>query len=507
MKELRWLHPLLFALSPVAFLYSQNAGVLSIVEVVRPAVALLVAVGVVLIALKLVIRDVTRATVALSVVIILFFAYGHIHSLVPDFRFYIGPYVLYPNTVLLPIWSLVVASAIVLIIRIRRNFGGAAKYLNLSAAALISFSLLNGAISFFNTPRETIDLSELDVSAVQNTAALPDIYFIILDGYAGNELLADRFDYDNSAFTDALRTRGFNVMDQSRANYCQTIMSVSSSLNMSYHTNTILALGEESKDRKALIEMIKKNRVNLNLRGAGYTLISLASGYYGTEITHVDEYIAPKGSLSEFEEVLLNTTPVPVLMRKLNSVKLHRVRIRHNLDKLTSVIASPSPKFLFAHFICPHPPFVFDAAGANLGTEQVQIFAQGKNGVWPSGDMNEQRYVDQIRFINTRILAAIDSILARSHPSPVIILQGDHGPLFPSSTPEGDDQFYRNKFSILNALYLPGVDPATIPERISPVNNFRLVFNNYLGADLPLYDDLSYYSTWERPLKLTLIPR
>lgn len=507
MKAYHWLHPLLFVLSPVAFLYSQNAGVLAIVEIVRPALVLVLSVGVTLIALKLFVRDTTRATIVLSFLIISFFAYGHIHSLIPDFRWYIGPYVLYPNTVLLPIWCLLVATGFVVIIRLRRDLSGASNVLAFSATALIGISVLSGAVAAFNTTGNTLDLRDLDVSVGENRADLPDIYYIILDGYAGNDLLADRFGYDNSAFTNALRARGFNVIEESRSNYSQTIVSVSSSLNMSYHTNTVATLGEDSEDRKSLIEMIKTNRVNLNLRGAGYHLVTLASGYYGTEITRVDEYISPKGALSELEEVLLATTPVPVLMNKLNSVKLHATRIQHNLDKLASMTASPSPKFLFAHLLCPHPPFVFDATGANLGTEKLQIFAHGKNGVWPSGELNEQRYVDQIRFINTRILAAIDSILVRSQPLPVIILQADHGPLFPISTPESEDEFYRNKFSILNALYLPGVDTATIPVRISPVNNFRLVLNSYLGADLPLYDDLSYYSTWEKPLKLTLIPR
>jgi hypothetical protein len=31
------------------------------------------------------------------------------------------------------------------------------------------------------------------------------------------------------------------------------------------------------------------------------------------------------------------------------------------------------------------------------------------------------------------------------------------------------------------------------------VNTFRLIFNQYLGTDLTLLEDESYYSSWTRP--------
>jgi hypothetical protein len=45
---------------------------------------------------------------------------------------------------------------------------------------------------------------------------------------------------------------------------------------------------------------------------------------------------------------------------------------------------------------------------------------------------------------------------------------------------------------ILNAIYLPDGDARVLYPSISPVNTFRVVFNQYFGTDLELLPDRSY---------------
>ena len=54
----------------------------------------------------------------------------------------------------------------------------------------------------------------------------------------------------------------------------------------------------------------------------------------------------------------------------------------------------------------------------------------------------------------------------------------------------------QRKYGILNALRLPGVDPADagFNDRSSPVNTFRYVMDAYFSADLPPLSDVSYLS-------------
>jgi hypothetical protein len=62
----------------------------------------------------------------------------------------------------------------------------------------------------------------------------PDIFYIILDGYAREDVLEKLYQYDNSQFVNDLQRKGFFVASLSRANYIQTLLSLSSSLNLQY---------------------------------------------------------------------------------------------------------------------------------------------------------------------------------------------------------------------------------------------------------------------------------
>jgi hypothetical protein len=52
---------------------------------------------------------------------------------------------------------------------------------------------------------------------------------------------------------------------------------------------------------------------------------------------------------------------------------------------------------------------------------------------------------------------------------------------------------------VLNAYYLPGVNAQLLYPSITPVNTFRLVFDQYFGGQFGLLEDKSYYSVYESP--------
>ena len=67
-----------------------------------------------------------------------------------------------------------------------------------------------------------------------STENLPDIYYIILDGYPRQDALLQYFDFDNQYFIDQLEEIGFSIPTCSQSNFAMTILSLSSSLNMNY---------------------------------------------------------------------------------------------------------------------------------------------------------------------------------------------------------------------------------------------------------------------------------
>jgi hypothetical protein len=143
----------------------------------------------------------------------------------------------------------------------------------------------------------------------------------------------------------------------------------------------------------------------------------------------------------------------------------------------------PGPKFVFLHVLVPHPPYVFDRDGGYVtrAEERKRSF--------------DENYANQVIAANAMIRRMVDAILRDSPSPPVIIVQGDEGP-YPPGT--GREEFdwrtatqtqLLHKTGILNAYYLPGADTSVLYPTISPVNSFRVVFNSYFGANLPLLPD------------------
>jgi hypothetical protein len=94
---------------------------------------------------------------------------------------------------------------------------------------------------------------------------------------------------------------------------------------------------------------------------------------------------------------------------------------------------------------------------------------------------------------------AIDAILANSPEPPIIVLQSDHGSGMHLDMESAEKTDHRERMGILAAVYMPGGRREGLTDAISPVNIFRVVFNNEFGTKLPLLPSESYYSTWPRP--------
>jgi hypothetical protein len=111
------------------------------------------------------------------------------------------------------------------------------------------------------------------------------------------------------------------------------------------------------------------------------------------------------------------------------------------------------------------------------------------------------RYRDQLAFLNTKILEAVDAILRGSAAPPVIVVQGDHGSRAYTDFDRPEASYFKENLAILNAYHLPGGAASLAYPAISPVNTFRLIFKYYFGADLDLLEDRSAWCTWRRPYK------
>jgi hypothetical protein len=148
------------------------------------------------------------------------------------------------------------------------------------------------------------------------------------------------------------------------------------------------------------------------------------------------------------------------------------------LNHLPDVPAIAGPKFTYAHIFVPHIPYVFGPNGEIVTDPGFYSAIQGKA---VNNEYEKQGYLNQIQFIDKAIIPVLHTIISKSKSPPIIILMGDHG------------LSGNNRNTDLLAYYLPN-GSGKLYSSVSPVNSFRLIFDEYFGANYPLLPDLTYIS-------------
>jgi hypothetical protein len=332
----------------------------------------------------------------------------------------------------------------------------------------------------------------------------PDIYYIVFDGYGREDVLRETYQYDNSEFINYLTNKGFYVADQSSSNYPQTYLSVASALNFKYINFLSKSVGEDSDNRRPFRNLITNNNVYQILKNNGYQFASV-SGCWTSNSLYTDIYIQNTNiGCSDFERALINMTPFGIFALSKN-FQLNSIRNNYlfGLSHLQDIAEIDSPTFTYAHFIIPHPPFVFGKNGEPVNPKGLVI---GKDGshylkMYPSKKEYRKNYKNQLIFVNKKAKEMIDAILFRSNRPPIIILQSDHGPGSLTDWEDPNKTNMKERFSILNAYYLPKEGKRFLYNSITPVNTFRVLFNYLFNQNLEILEDESYFATWNHPYR------
>ena len=480
-------HPLLFAILPVFFLFAYNAGEAFLLSFRVPLLLLLGAGAALWGLFQFFLRDKRRSAILASLTLLLLLTYGHAFAFLLGKK--LGPFQISGHRNMFLLWSVLFGCAVLFAARLK-NLDWATRQLNGMALLLIFFYINTGlwqSTAVHRLDEEPDPWHELSVSAAGKH---PDIYYIILDGYARADILRDHYQYDNSEFIRWLAGRGFYVAGKSHSNYAATQISLSSSMSLGYLDRLAKHMGLRSNNSLPLQKRIRDGAAVRLLKQKGYSIVSFSSGFSATEIPNADVYLLPPIGLSMLQNELINMTPVPVFLKLFDfRRKLHRDRILYILDRLPEAARLSSPHFVFAHIVCPHPPYIFKRDGTHRWSGNPFSFQPAQTLDWPT---YRTRYTEQLEFITSKVQAAVDQILRNSATPPVIILQSDHGPAFQPGMESAE--YLRERLSILNAYYFPDRDYSALYPEISPVNSFRVVFNQYLNENFPLLADRSYLS-------------
>ncbi|MBC8390541.1 MAG: hypothetical protein H8E13_21145, partial [Actinobacteria bacterium] len=502
MKKTFIIHPFLFAIFPILFLYSHNIGQLSMVslsEILIPIVIILGFTAIAVLFFWLILKkDCKKAGIIVAIFLVLFFSYGRVYDPIKGLK--IGNFIIGGHRYLLVVWLILFILGTYFTIRTKKDLRNFSNILNVIAIVLVLFSLVNIGFYKFKTrdiqEDSSIVLQDGEAVIFESLTELPDIYYIILDGYAGESSLEEFYDYDNHEFINFLTEKGFYVASKSRCNYPWSYLSLASSLNMEYINYLSEDAGLKSDDRTVPYQMITTNKVWKFLHSKGYKFVHLnSSGWGPTDRNRNADISIRVNRFNEFNISLIQTTMLKPFEKYIIADSAIQ-KVLYSFTNLSKVHQIEGPKYIFAHIMSPHPPFFFGASGELIPEAEYKLSAY-----W-----DKEKYLNQLIFVNSRLEILIEEILSKSKVPPIIILQGDHGARSTLGDPRGDREdpanigwlyptaeMLRESTFILNAYYLPENGSDLLYDSITPVNTFRLIFNTYFDSDYELLEDKYYY--------------
>jgi len=489
-------HPLCFALLPILLLYTGNLADVRLWDLWLPALLALAAGTAVWWLSVRVTRARPRGAVLASLFWLWFFTCSHWQS-------WFAPQDALAEAVSPMLYAVPLVVIVAFLAGTRRDFRHPSNVLNLVGIVLVALQAMTIGQYEVKRLRHHFGPPTSQVTARARAASVkPHIFFIVLDGYARADVLVDIYHHSNQPFLDLLHSRGFQVAKESRTNYAHTQPSLSSCLNLDY----LQALADEEHPlgRLDLPELIANNRTFSFLRKQGYQIVPFPSGYWATELPSSEAWHPPKrtGQFSEFETALISLTPLSLLLRpQLTALDADHERaeiVLYNFTHVASVARSHRPTFVFAHIVCPHPPFIFRRDGSMKSAGGGLEF-RGRREAYLKA------YYEQVEFVNARVQKLVDDILVAAERPTAIVIMSDHGPGSRLDWNHLEKTDLREKFSTLVAVRLPDGAPGKLDDHITTVNVLRFALSECLGADLPPFPSRSYFSNYTRPLSFTLV--
>lgn len=524
------IHPVAIILYPILALAADNRADILLSDTYRLLVLALVFSVIAVFLIDRYSRKPQRWLLTLSLLFIIFSSYGHLYNLTRGMT--IGPLLIGRHRFMLIASTLLLALVTASIFSNRIHPSTLTTGFNLMSLVLLAFplfTLLRYQVIIWRIETTSQETQELQLNFAQ-PGQPPDVYYIILDSYAREDILRDIYGFDNHAFIEDLREIGFYVADASDSNHSSTSFSLASSLNLNYIQALDVDLPPGSYPR-ALFKTIRNNLVMRAFKDLGYMTIATASGTLPTSITNADLFLTPEienaqtdvlsflTQINSFEELYLYTTVLRApldLLRKETQTGLvkwiedaggaarQRTLVLSAFKHLEQIPSIRGPKFVFTHIISPHRPYVFSATGEVV--HQSGAFSLEDTSPAKSSQDEFERYRDQLLYINQLTFETVGRIIEESDVDPIIILQADHGPAFGFIWHSPDQTNLRSKFPILNAYYLPRQCHNMLYPSITPVNSFRVIFNCLYQTDLEILPDQSYFTNHHSNAEYKFIP-
>lgn len=494
MKKIYFLHPLFFGLFPLLAFYNENIEKILFYRLYVPiGLSLGFVVGLWLF-FQGSFRARNKSSLLVTFLVFMFFSYGHIFNII--WWIFFRETENESNLISYPVWLLFILLISFLIYRTKKNLENITKVLFIIGITLlavsffqiashkIQFMIFQNSLDFFRS--EPVLRQDKNSLSSEN----PDIYYIILDGYADTQVLKELYGYDNTEFLNHLRSKNFKVVSNTFSNYSLTFLSLGSSLNMKYINYVSDVVGSDSTSRVIMSEVIKNNQVLQQLKARGYKTVHFSSGWGATNRNQFADQNIYCARNNEFTTVLFLTTMLRPFENMFLSQSI-RERVLCTFSRLATIKDETNgPLFVFAHIVSPHPPYVFGAQG-----EAVEYPSVPEKESWH----NKDGYLNQLKFITRQTEELVNKLTSDKENRPVIIIQSDHGSASTPGMEEYNPDLINERMRPLIAYNFPGKEVKA--DKLTPVNIFRILFNEYFGEKYNLLDNEMYFSTYGKPYK------
>jgi hypothetical protein len=392
-------------------------------------------------------------------------------------------------SLLMPLFGIPVLLIIYKVYKSKSAFSRIFLYIN---TALILFIAADLCILFINKKKYNRTWNDLAENYQPcDSCVKPDIYYLIFDSYASSVELKEDFGYANTAIEDSLRSKGFKLIPNSRSNYNMTIFSIGSVFNLDYVPDADSSKTYYLRDLLPATKNVYKNQLIPLLEKENYQIFNHSifniESYPAT--TPVYDIFDIRGLYREYNFVFKAFTEMgyhlpPRIRFFFNEEEFHvKARQRDHLDSAifwqtvsTSLYQKEKPKFVYAHFSIPHPPYTYDSLG-----NQIPAYPWGTHLQW------KDSYVQQTVYSNKVMLRLVDFIQGNASRPTVIIIQGDHGFRF------FEKKYNQKEFLNFNAVYFSNGNYRQFTDSTTNVNTFRIVLNTFFKKEYPLLDDRTYF--------------
>ena len=516
-KNSKIFHPFLIAFFPIIAIYSVNIGFIQLEQFILPTLLIVGSAFLFFLCLKYILKNGKKAALIVSLSFIIFFSFGHVYNMLNQVS--IGDTDLGSNKILLPIFTILFGIGSFLIIKTKRTLDNATSIVNTISIVFISVIVVMVGIEMFGCDEcliqqdtswefdfnstEKIDFSphfEEHSFEISEYETLPNVYYIILDGYPRNDVLKKHMNFDNSEFTNLLKQRGFHVAESSYANYSFSSQSISSTMNMGYVNFLADQFGEDSREYNPLlgkdVGLYADNQVIKNFKLMGYKVVKI-----GSAATYIHKM--PLADLSpcyktihlmdnRLFDAVGRTSMIGYFIERWSEEQQRQIVLCdfEELPKINDYFEERV--FVWSHITLPHFPLIFGPNGEPITPGTSLLTMNHPEYTDDSWDVKQQ-FVQQIQFTNKKSIEFIDKILENEKRA-IIIIQSDHGSAFGVNLqdPTDDDVFQR--LSNFNAIYFPDEKHREmLTYDRTNVNTFRIVFNTYFGSDYEMLEDKTYW--------------